>query len=74
MILLTGLTSSVWQQDGGLVRGLVTLGNDCRLYGVLVLGETPANLTGLLLLSTVNSFSLLLALTITLLTIGCVAG
>ena len=70
IILLTGLimTSSVW---GGLVRGLVTLGCDCLLYGVLVLGETPDNLRGLLLLLSANSL-LLTTLTIALLTIGCV--
>ena len=29
------------------VRGLVTWGSDCRLYGVLVFGETPENFIGL---------------------------
>lgn len=50
MNLLAGLTSSL---EGELLRGrgLVTWGSDCRLYGVLVLGEMPENLSGLLSVS-----------------------
>ena len=56
MNLLAGFTSSLEVELLG--RGLVTQGNDCRLYGVLVFGEIPENFSGLL---SVCSSSLLIS-------------